>query len=49
VTVQVALEDCEPAVSGWAVQPEIALAPSRKATVPDGLLAPVLAGVTVAV
>ena len=47
--VQLAVEDEAPAVSGWAVQPEIGLEPSRKATVPEAALGPVVAGVTVAV
>jgi hypothetical protein len=47
--VQVAVADDEPAVTGCAPQPEIGLPPSRKATVPEGLIAPATPGVTVAV
>jgi hypothetical protein len=49
VTVQVAVAEEDPAVSGCAAHAEMALPPSWKATVPDGLLAPVVPGVTVAV
>ena len=47
--MQVAVEAEAPAVSGWAEQPEMGLEPSRKVMVPEGVLGPVLAGVTVAV
>jgi hypothetical protein len=47
--VQVAVDEDAPAVSGWALQEEIALPPSWKATVLPGSVAPAVAGVTVAV
>ena len=39
----------EPAASDCVLQPEIGLPPSRNDTVPEGLLAPPVPGVTVAV
>ena len=38
-----------PAVSGWAEQPEIGLPLSMNATVPEGVVAPLAFGATVAV
>lgn len=47
--MQVAVEDDDPAVSGCALQDEIVLPPSWNATVPEGLVAPAVPAVTVAV
>lgn len=47
--MQVAVDAEEPVVSGCAAQPEMGFEPSWKAMVPEGLVAPGVAGVTVAV
>ena len=47
--MHVAVAEDDPAVSACALQLEIELPPSWKATVPEGTVAPVVPGVTVAV
>ena len=44
-----AVDEDAPALSGCALQEEIALPPSWKATVPPGSVAPAVLGLTVAV